>query len=38
MTCAEFAEKASTGCLIVPNFSIGVVLMQQAAQQAASIF
>jgi len=35
---AEFAEKASIGCLIVPNFSIGVVLMQQAAQQAAQYF
>jgi 4-hydroxy-tetrahydrodipicolinate reductase len=35
---AEFAEKASIGCLIIPNFSIGVVLMQQAAQQAAQYF
>jgi 4-hydroxy-tetrahydrodipicolinate reductase len=35
---AEFAEKASIGCLIIPNFSIGVVLMQQAAQQAAEYF
>ncbi|WP_017301194.1 4-hydroxy-tetrahydrodipicolinate reductase [Nodosilinea nodulosa] len=35
---AEFADKASIGCLIVPNFSIGVVLMQQAAQQAAQYF
>lgn len=35
---AEFADKASTGCLIVPNFSIGVVLMQQAALQAAQYF
>lgn len=35
---AEFAEKASIGCLIVPNFSIGVILMQQAAQQAAQYF
>jgi len=35
---AEFADKASTGCLIIPNFSIGVVLMQQAAQQAAQYF
>lgn len=35
---AEFADKASTGCLVVPNFSIGVVLMQQAAQQAAQYF
>lgn len=35
---AEFADKASIGCLIVPNFSIGVVLMQQAALQAAQYF
>lgn len=34
----EFAEKASTGCLIIPNFSIGVVLMQQAAIQASKYF
>jgi len=33
-----FAEKASTGCLVIPNFSIGVVLMQQAAIQAAKYF
>lgn len=35
---AEFADKASTGCLIVPNFSIGVVLMQQAAVRASKYF
>ncbi|MBF2034436.1 MAG: 4-hydroxy-tetrahydrodipicolinate reductase [Leptolyngbyaceae cyanobacterium T60_A2020_046] len=35
---AEFADKASIGCLIIPNFSIGVVLMQQAALQAAQYF
>ena len=35
---AEFAEKASIGCLIIPNFSIGIVLMQQAALQAAQYF
>lgn len=35
---AEFADKASVGCLIIPNFSIGVVLMQQAAIQAAKYF
>ena len=35
---AEFADKASTGCLIVPNFSIGVVLLQQAAIQASQYF
>lgn len=35
---AQFADKASTGCLIIPNFSIGVVLMQQAALQASQYF
>lgn len=35
---AEFADKASTGCLIIPNFSIGVVLLQQAAIQASQYF
>ena len=35
---AEFADKASTGCLLIPNFSIGMVLLQQAAQQAAAYF
>ncbi|HIK38124.1 MAG: 4-hydroxy-tetrahydrodipicolinate reductase [Geminocystis sp.] len=35
---AEFASKASTGVLIVPNFSIGMVLMQQAAIAAAQYF
>lgn len=35
---AEFAEKASTGALIIPNFCIGVVLMQQAALQASKYF
>ncbi|ACK68779.1 Dihydrodipicolinate reductase [Gloeothece citriformis PCC 7424] len=34
----EFAEKASTGCLIVPNFSIGMILLQQAAVQASQYF
>jgi 4-hydroxy-tetrahydrodipicolinate reductase len=34
----KFADKASTGCLLIPNFSIGVVLMQQAAIQAAKYF
>lgn len=34
----EFAEKASTGCLIIPNFSIGMVLLQQAAIQASKYF
>jgi 4-hydroxy-tetrahydrodipicolinate reductase len=35
---AEFADKASTGCLIIPNFSIGMVLLQQAAIQASQYF
>lgn len=35
---AEFADKSSTGVLIIPNFSIGVVLMQQAAIQASKYF
>lgn len=35
---AEFADKASTGCAIVPNFSIGMVLLQQAAVRAAQYF
>ncbi|XTZ19846.1 MAG: 4-hydroxy-tetrahydrodipicolinate reductase, partial [cyanobacterium endosymbiont of Rhopalodia fuxianensis] len=34
----EFAEKASTGCLIIPNFSIGMVLLQQAAIKASQYF
>jgi 4-hydroxy-tetrahydrodipicolinate reductase len=35
---AEFADKASTGCILAPNFCIGVVLMQQAALQASKYF
>lgn len=35
---AEFADKASIGCLIIPNFSIGMVLLQQAAIQASKYF
>jgi 4-hydroxy-tetrahydrodipicolinate reductase len=35
---SEFADKASTGCILAPNFSIGVVLMQQAALQASKYF
>lgn len=34
----DFAEKASTGTLIIPNFSIGVILMQQAAVRASKYF
>lgn len=35
---AEFTEKSSMGCLIIPNFSIGMVLLQQAAVQASQYF
>uniref|UniRef100_A0A832H675 4-hydroxy-tetrahydrodipicolinate reductase n=1 Tax=Oscillatoriales cyanobacterium SpSt-402 TaxID=2282168 RepID=A0A832H675_9CYAN len=35
---SEFCDKASTGCLLVPNFSIGMVLLQQAAIQASQYF
>ena len=35
---AIFADKASTGCIVAPNFCIGVVLMQQAALQASKYF
>ena len=35
---ADFAEKASTGALIIPNFSIGMVLLQQAAIAASQYF
>ena len=35
---AEFADKASTGCLVVPNFSIGVILLQEAVVKAAKYF
>lgn len=34
----EFSEKASIGCLLIPNFSIGMVLLQQAAIQASRYF
>ncbi|MEL6439639.1 MAG: 4-hydroxy-tetrahydrodipicolinate reductase [Cyanobacteria bacterium J06621_8] len=34
----DFAEKASTGTLIIPNFSIGVILLQQAAITASQYF
>ncbi|MBR8831918.1 MAG: 4-hydroxy-tetrahydrodipicolinate reductase [Chroococcopsis gigantea SAG 12.99] len=35
---ADFAEKASTGALVIPNFSIGMVLLQQAAVTASQYF
>ena len=34
----EFADKASTGCLIISNFSIGIVLLQKAAMEASKYF
>lgn len=34
----EFADKASTGALVIPNFSIGMVLLQQAAINASKYF
>ncbi len=33
-----FAKKASMGGLIIPNFSIGMVLLQQAAMQASRFY
>ncbi len=35
---AEFADKSSLGVAIIPNFSIGMVLLQQAAIQASQYF
>lgn len=35
---ADFADKASTGVLVAPNFSIGVILLQQAVVQASQYF
>ena len=37
-TLSTFADKASTGCLVIPNFSIGMVLLQQAAIAASQYF
>ncbi len=34
----EFAEKASIGTAVIPNFSIGMVLLQQAAAAAARFY
>jgi len=33
-----FAQKADVGCAIVPNFSVGMVLLQQAASVAAKFY
>ncbi|MCC5670766.1 4-hydroxy-tetrahydrodipicolinate reductase [Nostoc sp. CHAB 5784] len=35
---ADFADKASVGCLIIPNFLIGIILLQQAAMAASQYF
>ncbi len=33
-----FAQKSSVGCAIIPNFSVGMVLLQQAASVAAKFY
>jgi len=33
-----FAQKANVGCAIIPNFSVGMVLLQQAASVAAKFY
>ena len=33
-----FSEKAAVGCAIIPNFSVGMVLLQQAASVAARFY
>ena len=35
---AVFSEKASVGCAIIPNFSVGMILLQQAASVAAKFY
>ena len=35
---SNFSEKASIGCAIIPNFSVGMVLLQQAASVAAKFY
>ncbi|MCS6958835.1 MAG: 4-hydroxy-tetrahydrodipicolinate reductase [Pseudanabaenaceae cyanobacterium SKYGB_i_bin29] len=35
---AEFADKASVGAIIAPNFSIGMILLQQAAVAASQFY
>ncbi len=35
---AIFAQKANIGCGIIPNFSVGMVLLQQAASVAAKFY
>ncbi|MFQ3584978.1 MAG: 4-hydroxy-tetrahydrodipicolinate reductase [Cyanobacteriota bacterium] len=34
----ELADKSSMGCVIAPNFAIGMILLQQMAVQAAQYF
>ena len=33
-----FAQKAEVGCAIIPNFSVGMILLQQAASVAAKFY
>tara|TARA_Y100001933_G_scaffold263093_1_gene323277 strand:+ start:142 stop:990 length:849 start_codon:yes stop_codon:yes gene_type:complete len=35
---SSFAQKACIGCAIIPNFSVGMVLLQQAASVAARFY
>tara|TARA_Y100001978_G_scaffold199572_1_gene214147 strand:+ start:87 stop:935 length:849 start_codon:yes stop_codon:yes gene_type:complete len=35
---SSFSKKASVGCAIIPNFSVGMVLLQQAASVAAKFY
>tara|TARA_Y100001978_G_scaffold203096_1_gene226624 strand:- start:8995 stop:9843 length:849 start_codon:yes stop_codon:yes gene_type:complete len=35
---SSFSQKASIGCAIIPNFSVGMVLLQQAASVAAKFY
>ncbi|MBI4532389.1 MAG: 4-hydroxy-tetrahydrodipicolinate reductase [Candidatus Melainabacteria bacterium] len=35
---AQLAEKFKVGCMVVPNFSVGAVLMTEFAKQAAAMF
>ncbi len=35
---SNFSQKANIGCAIIPNFSVGMVLLQQAASVAAKFY
>ena len=35
---SSFSKKSSVGCAIIPNFSVGMVLLQQAASVAAKFY